>query len=48
MAVIGSGHIFSDKYLEKEDNLQVLNLLLTYLTTDSLELNPIDIEDPEV
>ncbi|XP_014271735.1 intraflagellar transport protein 52 homolog isoform X1 [Halyomorpha halys] len=48
MAVIGSGHIFSDRYLEKEDNLQVLNLLLTYLTTDNLELNPIDIEDPEI
>ncbi|KAK9509771.1 hypothetical protein O3M35_007009 [Rhynocoris fuscipes] len=48
ICVIGSGHVFADRYLEREDNSQLLNIILTYLTTDDLELNSVDIEDPEV
>ncbi|XP_014253843.1 intraflagellar transport protein 52 homolog [Cimex lectularius] len=48
ICVLGSGYVFADKYLEKEDNSQLLNVITTYLTTENLELNPIDTEDPEV
>ncbi|XP_073997551.1 intraflagellar transport 52 [Rhodnius prolixus] len=48
ICVFGSGHVFADRYLEKEDNTQLLNIVISYLTSDDLQLDPIDVEDPEV
>uniref|UniRef100_A0A0A9XX95 Intraflagellar transport protein 52 n=1 Tax=Lygus hesperus TaxID=30085 RepID=A0A0A9XX95_LYGHE len=49
ICVIGSGHVFSDKYIEKEDNNTLLNVILTFLLNpNELELNSLDVEDPEV
>lgn len=48
LAVIGSVHMFSDQYLEKEENSKVMEMLLRFLTTDDVQLNQIDADDPEV
>jgi intraflagellar transport protein 52 len=48
VCVVGSAHIFQDSYLDKEENRKILEVLIKYLTDDSLLLNPIDSEDPDV
>jgi len=48
IAVLGSGHLLSDKYIDKEDNSLICQFLIAYLTTDSFQPNAIDAEDPEV
>ncbi|XP_021361844.1 intraflagellar transport protein 52 homolog isoform X1 [Mizuhopecten yessoensis] len=48
LAVVGSTHIFSDGYLDKEENTKILDVLIRFLTTDDIRLNPIDAEDPEI
>ncbi|XP_041358031.1 intraflagellar transport protein 52 homolog isoform X2 [Gigantopelta aegis] len=48
IAVLGSAHMFSDQYLEKEENSKILDVLIRYLTTDEIKLNNIDAEDPEI
>lgn len=48
VAVFGAAAAFSDEYIDKEDNFKVLEVLLQYLSTDSLRLNAIDAEEPEV
>ena len=40
--------MFSDAYLDKEENGKLLEVVLRWLTTDEISLNPIDAEDPEV
>ncbi|KAG8224547.1 hypothetical protein J437_LFUL002151 [Ladona fulva] len=48
IAVMGSLHVFSDAYLEREANRILLDILFRYLSDDrSLELNKVDAEDPE-
>ena len=46
--MLGSTHIFSDQYLDKEENSKVQDVLFRLLTTDEINLNPIDADDPEV
>ena len=46
--VLGSAHMFSDQYLDKEENSKVQDVLFRLMTTDDITLNPIDAEDPEV
>jgi intraflagellar transport protein 52 len=48
LAVLGSVHIFSDKYIDKEDNDKVRDVLFRFLTSSDIELNQIDADDPEV
>ncbi|XP_059149492.1 intraflagellar transport protein 52 homolog isoform X2 [Physella acuta] len=48
IAVLGSVHMFSDLYLDKEENNKILDVLIQYLTTDEIKLNLIDAEDPEI
>eukprot|EP00794_Sanderia_malayensis_P004664 gene4664-5273_t len=48
LAVIGSSHIFSDQYLDKEENNKVQDIILRWLTSADFELNKVDAEDPEV
>ena len=46
--MIGSAHIFSDQYLDKEDNGKLQEILWKLMTSDDITLNTIDAEDPDV
>ena len=49
LAVFGSAHIFSDGYLDKEDNGLLQEVVFKWLTSSQeVVLNQIDAEDPEV
>ena len=48
LVVLGSAHIFSDGYLDREDNGRLQEVVFRWLTSDDITLNPIDAEDPEV
>lgn len=48
LVVLGSGHFFADPYLEKEDNDRLRDAIFRYLTTDQVQLNAVDAEDPEI
>ena len=49
LAVFGSAHMFSDGYLDKEDNSRLQEVVFTWLTSSQeVVLNQIDAEDPEV
>ncbi|KAL1115230.1 hypothetical protein AAG570_007261 [Ranatra chinensis] len=48
IAVIGSGHVFTDHYIDKEDNLSVANLVFDFLTAEDFVLDPVDAKEIEV
>ena len=48
LAVLGSAAMMSDSYIDKEDNSRVKDVILSFLTSDEVQLNKIDAEDPEV
>ncbi|XP_033645180.1 intraflagellar transport protein 52 homolog isoform X1 [Asterias rubens] len=48
LAVLGSVHMFSDQYLDKEENAKIMDVLFQWLTTENVVLNAIDAEDPEI
>ena len=48
LAVIGSAHIFSDAYLDKEENSRLQDVMFHWLTSDEITLNTIDANDPDV
>ena len=51
MAVVGSGAMFTDQYIEKEDNNKIKDVIFDYLTSEAeetLELNTIDADDPDI
>ncbi|KAJ7400259.1 intraflagellar transport 52 [Pitangus sulphuratus] len=48
MAALGSSHMFSDQYLDKEENGKIMDVLFQWLTTSDIHLNQMDMEDPEV
>jgi len=48
LAVVGSAHMFNDNYIDKEENAKVMDVIMKWLTTDDIELNTIDAEDPEI
>ncbi|KAM3877989.1 intraflagellar transport protein 52 homolog [Diretmus argenteus] len=48
LAVLGSCHMFSDQYLDKEENSKIMDVVLQWLMTDTIQLNQIDAEDPEI
>ncbi|XP_073930911.1 intraflagellar transport protein 52 homolog isoform X1 [Castor canadensis] len=48
LAVLGSCHMFSDQYLDKEENSKIMDVVFQWLTTGDIHLNQIDAEDPEI
>ncbi|KAJ8032906.1 Intraflagellar transport protein 52-like [Holothuria leucospilota] len=48
LAVVGSVMMFSDQYLDKEENSKIFDVILSWLTSDEVSLNAIDAEDPEI
>lgn len=48
LAVLGSCHMFSDQYLDKEENSKIMDVVFQWLTTGDIQLNQIDAEDPEI
>ncbi|KAK7590205.1 hypothetical protein V9T40_001818 [Parthenolecanium corni] len=48
IVVLGSGHMFSDKYLSSEKNEKLREMIFTFLTSDKVFLNNVDAEDPEL
>ncbi|XP_064624329.1 intraflagellar transport protein 52 homolog isoform X2 [Lineus longissimus] len=48
IAVLGSVHMFSDQYIDKEENSKIMDVIFNFLTTNDIKLNVIDAEDPEI
>ncbi|XP_041944709.1 intraflagellar transport protein 52 homolog [Alosa sapidissima] len=48
LAVLGSCHMFSDQYIDKEENNKIMDVVFQWLMTDNIHLNQIDAEDPEI
>jgi len=48
IAVIGSPMMFSDAYVDKEDNFKIFQLIYKFLTTEEVALNVIDADDPDI
>ena len=46
--VLGSAHLFSDQYLDKEENGKLQEVLWRWMTSDDITLNSIDADNPEV
>uniref|UniRef100_A0A915DDG6 Uncharacterized protein n=1 Tax=Ditylenchus dipsaci TaxID=166011 RepID=A0A915DDG6_9BILA len=47
VVVIGSTHMFSDDYFEKEQNSKIFDVIIKFLS-EGIDLNPIDAADPEL
>jgi len=48
LAVIGSVQVFSDQYIEKEENGKLFDVIIQFLTSDNMLLNSIDANEPDV
>ncbi|XP_059473689.1 intraflagellar transport protein 52 homolog [Neocloeon triangulifer] len=48
IAVIGSGHMLSDTYLDKEDNRQFKDIIFTFLCTNIIDISYMDADDIEI
>lgn len=52
LVVVGSGAMFSDQYIDKEDNNKIKDVIFDFLTSApasaDFKLNEIDAEDPEI
>lgn len=48
LVVMGSAHVFSDQYLDKEENGKLQEVVFRWLTSDEISLNSIDADDPEI
>jgi len=48
LVVLGSPCMFSDTYIDKENNFKIFNVIFKYLTTDEVSLNAVDSDDPDV
>ncbi|GAB6023615.1 Intraflagellar transport protein 52 [Chamberlinius hualienensis] len=48
VVVLGSVHILTDKYLGKEENSKLKDIIFQYLTSSEIQLNAVDGENPEV
>ncbi|KAJ3122027.1 Intraflagellar transport protein 52 [Physocladia obscura] len=48
IVVVGSGQMFSDTYIEKEENAKLFDVIIQLLTTDKIVLNPIDANEPDI
>ncbi|OUM67069.1 hypothetical protein PIROE2DRAFT_40308, partial [Piromyces sp. E2] len=48
VAVVGSILMFSDQYIDKEENGKFLDVIIQWLTTDKIVLNSIDANEPDI
>lgn len=48
VAVLGSAHMFSDQYIDREENNKIKDVIFKFLTAKDFKLNQIDADDPEV
>ncbi|KAF2348779.1 hypothetical protein FHG87_020465, partial [Trinorchestia longiramus] len=48
VAVLGSGHMLTDHYIDKEENAKIKDVIFQYLTTPDFKLDQIDADDPEI
>ena len=48
LCVVGSAHMFSDQYLDKEENGKLQEVMWRWMTSDDITLNTIDAENPDV
>jgi len=48
LVVLGSIHMISDQYIDKEENSKILDVIVNFLTSEDIKLNTIDSEDPEI
>ena len=48
VAVLGSAHMFSDQYIDREENNKIKDVIFHFLTANDFKLNQIDADDPEV
>ncbi|KAI9138292.1 hypothetical protein BKA69DRAFT_788310 [Paraphysoderma sedebokerense] len=48
LAVIGSTEMFSDQYIDKEENGKLFDVLVQWLTSDTIQLNAIDGNEPDI
>ncbi|OAJ36371.1 hypothetical protein BDEG_20550 [Batrachochytrium dendrobatidis JEL423] len=48
MIVVGSAKMFSDEYIEKEENAKLFDVLIQLLTSDKVVLNSIDSNEPDI
>ncbi|MCL4110819.1 UNVERIFIED_CONTAM: hypothetical protein GTU68_039932, partial [Idotea baltica] len=48
VVALGSGHILSDQYIDKEENSKIKDVIFSFLTAKDFKLNQIDAEDPEI
>ena len=46
--MMGSAHIFSDQYIDKEENSKLQEVIFRWLTSDEIPLNSIDADNPDV
>ncbi|KAJ3151652.1 Intraflagellar transport protein 52 [Geranomyces michiganensis] len=48
LVVVGAAQMFSDSYLEKEENAKLLDVLVQFCTSDKIVLNSIDASEPDI
>ncbi|KAJ3041030.1 Intraflagellar transport protein 52 [Rhizophlyctis rosea] len=48
LVVVGSAHMFSDTYIDKEENGKLFDVLVQFCTSDKIVLNSIDANEPDV
>ncbi|CUT99008.1 intraflagellar transport protein 52 [Echinococcus multilocularis] len=48
LAVVGSIAMFTDAYINKEDNAKIFDVIISFLTSETFRLNVIDAQDPEI
>ncbi|KAJ3197221.1 Intraflagellar transport protein 52 [Irineochytrium annulatum] len=48
LVVIGSGIMFSDNYIDREENGKLFDVLIQFCTSDKITLNSIDASEPDI
>lgn len=48
LVVLGSCHMFSDQYVDKEENSKIMEVVLQWLMTDGISMNRTDAEAPVI
>ncbi|KAI9104636.1 hypothetical protein DFS34DRAFT_641900 [Phlyctochytrium arcticum] len=48
LVVVGGAAMFSDAYIDKEENTKLLDVLVQFCATDKIQLNSIDANEPDV
>lgn len=48
VAVMASGHMLSDQYIDREENSKIKDVIFQFLTVPDFRLNQIDADDPEI